>query len=68
MELTDNEKEVYSWQLFWFRFGIITKINNILVNKVSELQEQISKYRPGDKIVITVKRNKNLKDFLLNFE
>jgi len=32
MELTDNEKEVYSWQLFWFRFGIITKINNLHTN------------------------------------
>ena len=42
---------------------IILKVNNILVNKVAELQEQISKFRPGEKVVITVKRNKNLKDF-----
>ncbi len=35
---------------------IITKINDIQVNKVSEFQEQLSKYRPGDKIKITVLR------------
>ncbi len=35
---------------------IITKINDIQVNKVSEFQEQLSKYRPGDKIKINVLR------------
>jgi Do/DeqQ family serine protease len=42
---------------------IITKINDIAVNKVSELQEQISKFRPGDKITITVLRNDKEKIF-----
>lgn len=35
---------------------VILKIEDIVVNQVSELQEQIGKYRPGVKINITVKR------------
>lgn len=36
---------------------VITKIQDVNVKSVSELQEQISKYRPGDKINATVLRN-----------
>lgn len=36
---------------------LITKIQDVNVKSVSELQEQISKYRPGDKINATVLRN-----------
>ena len=36
---------------------IITKIQDINVGSVSELQEQISRYRPGDKIIIALLRN-----------
>lgn len=36
---------------------IVTKVENNKVNGVSELQEQVSKYRPGDKITVTVLRN-----------
>lgn len=36
---------------------IITKVGDNQVRSVSELQEQISKYRPGDKVDITVLRN-----------
>jgi serine protease Do len=36
---------------------IILKIGNRNVNTVPELQEQISRYRPGDKVDVTVKRN-----------
>ncbi len=35
---------------------VITKINDEVVNKSSELQEQISKYHPGDKVDVTVIR------------
>ncbi|MFH1322127.1 MAG: trypsin-like peptidase domain-containing protein [Bacteroidota bacterium] len=35
---------------------IITKINDIEVNNVPELQEQIGRYRPGDKIQVLLKR------------
>lgn len=38
---------------------IITRVENNHVNSVSELQEQISKYRPSDKVNITVIRNDN---------
>lgn len=40
---------------------IITKIGEENVNNVPELQEQISRYRPGDKIHITLKRNNQQK-------
>jgi serine protease Do len=39
---------------------IILKIDNIVVNSVSELQEVISRYRPGDKIEITLVRDKKI--------
>jgi serine protease Do len=36
---------------------VIRKINNIPVNSGSELQEQLSKFRPGDKVQVTYERN-----------
>lgn len=36
---------------------VITKVDETSVNNVPELQEQISRYRPGDKVDITLKRN-----------
>ncbi len=36
---------------------IIKKIGNKFVNNVAELQEQISQYRPGDKVTVVVKRD-----------
>lgn len=36
---------------------VITKIQNVAVGSVSELQEQISRFRPGDKVEVTVERN-----------
>ncbi len=42
---------------------VITKINNNEVHNTSELQEQLSKYRPGDKIKVTVLRNNKEKVF-----
>jgi serine protease Do len=36
---------------------VITKFNGIVVKSSPELQEQVSKYKPGDKISLTVKRN-----------
>ena len=36
---------------------VITSIQDIAINSVSELQEQISRYRPGDKISVNVTRN-----------
>jgi S1-C subfamily serine protease len=40
---------------------VITKVADIIVNNVPELQEQISRYRPGDKVNITLKRNNQVK-------
>ena len=42
---------------------IITKVNDVNVKNVAELQEQIGKYRPGDKITVTVDRSGKLSDF-----
>lgn len=40
---------------------VITSIQDVAINSVSELQEQISRYRPGDKISVNVNRSsKNL--------
>jgi Do/DeqQ family serine protease len=36
---------------------IILAVNNMPVNTVSELQEQISRFRPNDKVDVLVKRN-----------
>jgi serine protease Do len=36
---------------------VITKIEEIEVNNVSELQEQVGKYRPGDKIKVSLVRS-----------
>jgi len=36
---------------------VITKIGDVDVNNVPELQEQINRYRPGDKINVSLKRS-----------
>ncbi|MEN8120568.1 MAG: Do family serine endopeptidase [Bacteroidota bacterium] len=40
---------------------VILKINNVVVNKTSELQEQVSMFRPGDKVMVTLKRDNKIK-------
>ena len=42
---------------------VITAVNGNQVNAPQQLQEQIGKYRPGDKVAITVKRNGDLKQY-----
>ncbi|MDR0814506.1 MAG: Do family serine endopeptidase [Bacteroidales bacterium] len=42
---------------------IIKSINNVPINSFSELQEQLSKYRPNDQIELSVERNKKLQTF-----
>jgi serine protease Do len=39
------------------RGDFVTKINDVEINSSSELQEQVSRYKPGDKISITYVRN-----------
>ena len=42
---------------------VILKINEIGVNSPSELQEQVGRYRPGDKISVLIKRKDKMKQF-----
>lgn len=42
---------------------VIISINDVVVNTSSELQEQIGKHRPGDKVNVLVKRNNKEKLF-----
>jgi len=44
---------------------VIVKIADHYVNNVPEMQEQLSKYRPGDKINISVKRDGKIKGLLV---
>ncbi len=43
------------------RNDVILKVGEKDVNKVSELQELVSRYRPGDKVVITLMRDNKVK-------
>lgn len=47
---------------------IIVQINDTKIKKVSELQEQISRFSPGDKIIIWVKRDNKLKKILVELK
>lgn len=40
---------------------VILKINNVEVNSASDLQEQISKYYPGDKVNLTINRDNKIR-------
>ncbi len=42
---------------------IILEVDGIKVNSPSELTEQINRYRPGDKVAVTLKRNGKMKQF-----
>ncbi|MDR2475985.1 MAG: Do family serine endopeptidase [Bacteroidales bacterium] len=47
---------------------VITEINGIKVKSANELQEQINRYRPGDKIVVKGFRGKTAKTFNLTLK
>lgn len=42
---------------------IIISVNGVAVNSPGELQEQVSRYRPNDKINVTIKRDGKTKQF-----
>lgn len=44
---------------------VILKVNGVEVNRVSELQEQIGQYRPGQQVNMTILRDNKTKDLLL---
>lgn len=41
---------------------VITSVQGIAVNNVTQLQEQIGKYRPGDEVKVSILRKNNIKD------
>ncbi len=42
---------------------VILEINGVPINSISQLQEQISRYRPNDKVELLINRNNNKKQF-----
>jgi len=42
---------------------VVLRVNEVNVNSVAELQEQISKYRPNDKVDVLIKRDNKRKQF-----
>jgi len=42
---------------------VIVSVDNVTVNSTAELQEQIGKHRPGDKVLVEVKRDNKKKQF-----
>lgn len=47
---------------------IITKIGNVRVTDVPGLQEQVSKFRPGNDIIVTISRDGVEKEFTVNLK
>ena len=47
---------------------VIIKVGDIKVKNVPELQEQISKYRPGNKVNVTIIRNSKTRHMLVVFK
>lgn len=47
---------------------IITKVDGQKVKTVAELQERISRFRPGDKVKITIDRNKSEKELTVTLK
>lgn len=47
------------------KHDVITAVNGVKVKSANSLQEQISKYRPGDKVEVTVDRNGAAKTFTI---
>ena len=47
---------------------VITEVNGVKVKSVSELKEQVNRYRPGDKISVKAYRGKDLKSFSLTLK
>jgi len=42
---------------------VIISVDDVLVNSSAQLQEQISKHRPGDKVTVVIKRDNKKKPF-----
>ena len=55
--VTDVPKEGGAYAAGIRRGDIIKSINNVVVNSGAEMQEQVSRYKPGDKVNISYLRN-----------
>src|SRR6185312_10235939 len=55
--ITDLTKDGAAMQAGIQKGDVIKKINDYSINSGSELQEQLSKYKPGDKVSVTINRN-----------
>jgi serine protease Do len=55
--ITDVTKDGAALQAGIKKGDIIRKINTVSINSGSELQEQLSNYKPGDKVNVTYDRN-----------
>ncbi len=51
--ITDVTKDGAAMQAGIKKGDIIKKINDVTINSGSELQEQLSNYKPGDKVNVT---------------
>jgi S1-C subfamily serine protease len=49
-------------------YDVITEINNRKINSVSQLNESIIQYDPGDKIICTIKRGNKELDFEISLQ
>ncbi len=47
---------------------IILSVNEVKVSKSSELQEQISQYRPGDRVAVRISRDNKEKEIILELK
>ena len=55
--ITDLTKDGAAIQAGIQKGDVIKKINDYAINSGSELQEQLSNYKPGDKVNVTINRN-----------
>ena len=55
--ITDLTKDGAALQAGIQKGDVIKKINNVFINSGSELQEQLSNYKPGDKVNVTIDRS-----------
>ncbi len=66
--ISDVEENSAAKQAGILKEDIILKVGSATINNVAELQEQISKYSPGDKIKLTVKRKDKLHELLATLQ
>ncbi|HWH62234.1 MAG TPA: trypsin-like peptidase domain-containing protein [Ginsengibacter sp.] len=66
--ITDLTKDGAAMQAGIQKGDVIRKINDYSINSGSELQEQLSNYKPGDKVNVTIERNGTQRVFLVTLK